>query len=151
MNCGSIATTWFIVPDVPYLLDKWRREHPGKDIPDGHVFIQQWPAGPNSKRRDQLIYYQYRAARARRTLHGIDEQVAKASKAIEAKPAGPSGSSSGPPAGTGPSRSRPGRRPSPPPTRSPTTFARPSTASTTPTDLRTKLILVAYSLVTRRG
>jgi hypothetical protein len=70
------------VPDVPYLVDKWRREHPGEEIPDGHVFTQRWPAGPASRRRDQLIYYQYRAARARRTLHGIDEQVAKAAKAV---------------------------------------------------------------------
>jgi hypothetical protein len=70
------------VPDVPYLVDKWRREHPGEEIPDGHVFTQRWPAGPQSSRRDQLIYYQYRAARARRTLHGIDEQVARAAKAV---------------------------------------------------------------------
>jgi hypothetical protein len=26
------------VPDVPYLVDRWRREHPGEEIPDGHVF-----------------------------------------------------------------------------------------------------------------
>jgi hypothetical protein len=70
------------VPDVPYLVDKWRREHPGEEIPDGHVFAQPWPAGPSSKRRDQWIYYQYRADRARRALRGIDEQVAKAAKAV---------------------------------------------------------------------
>jgi Transposase DDE domain len=70
------------VPDVPYQVDKWRREHPGEEIPDGHVFVQPWPAGPSSKRRDQWIYYQYRADRARRTLRGIDEQVAKAAKAV---------------------------------------------------------------------
>ena len=70
------------VPDVPYLVDKWRREHPDEEIPDGHVFTKRWPAGPPSRRRDRLIYYQYRAARARRTLHGIDEQVAKAAKAV---------------------------------------------------------------------
>jgi hypothetical protein len=70
------------VPDVPYLVHQWRREHPGVEIPDGHVLTQRWPAGPNSSRRDQLIYYQYRAARARRTLHGIDEQVAKAARAV---------------------------------------------------------------------
>jgi transposase len=29
-----------------------------------------------------MIFYQYRAGRARRTLHGIDEQVAKAEKAV---------------------------------------------------------------------
>src|ERR1700722_1067036 len=70
------------VPDVPYVIGTWRREHPGEEIPDGHVFTQTWPAGPKDKRRDQVIYYQYRADRARRTLHGIDEQVAKAAKAV---------------------------------------------------------------------
>ncbi len=70
------------VPDFPYQVAQWRREHPGEDIPDGHVFTQPWPAGPSSKRRDQWIYYQYRADRARRTLRGIDEQVAKAAKAV---------------------------------------------------------------------
>jgi hypothetical protein len=58
------------------------REHPGEEIPDGHVFTQPWPAGPKDKRRDQMIYYHFRADRARRTLRGIDEQVAKAAKAI---------------------------------------------------------------------
>jgi hypothetical protein len=46
------------------------------------VFVQPWPAGPSSKRRDQVIYYQFRADRARRTLRGIDEQAAKAAKAV---------------------------------------------------------------------
>jgi Transposase DDE domain len=55
------------IPHVPYVVEEWRRQHPGEDIPDGHVFTQPWPAGPSSKRRDQQIYYQYRADRARRT------------------------------------------------------------------------------------
>jgi hypothetical protein len=70
------------IPEVPCQVDKWKREHPGEEIPDGHVFTQPWPAGPSSKRRDQWIYYQYRADRARRTLRGIDEQAAKAAKAV---------------------------------------------------------------------
>jgi hypothetical protein len=70
------------VPDVPCLAGKWRREHPGDEIPDGHVFAQPWPAGPSSKRRDQWIFYQYKADRARRTLRGTGEQVAKAAKAV---------------------------------------------------------------------
>jgi hypothetical protein len=70
------------IPDVPYQVLQWRREHPGEEIPDGHVFTQPWPAGPKDKRRDQMIYYHFRADRARRTLRGIDEQVAKAAKAI---------------------------------------------------------------------
>ena len=73
------------IPDIPYVVAQWRREHPGEDIPDGHIFTQPWPAGPASKRRDQVIYYQYRHDRARRTLRGIDEQVAKAEKAVAGK------------------------------------------------------------------
>jgi transposase len=42
-------------PDVPYAVTEWKREHPGEAIPDGHVFTQRWPAGPNSGRRDQVI------------------------------------------------------------------------------------------------
>jgi hypothetical protein len=64
------------IPHVPYAVAQWRREHPGEQIPDGHVFTQRWPAGPNGGRRDQVIYYQYRHDRARRTLRGINEQVA---------------------------------------------------------------------------
>jgi hypothetical protein len=70
------------IPDVPYQVARWRREHPGEEIPDGHVFTQPWPAGPSSKRCDQVICCQYRADRARRTLRGIDEQVAKAAEAV---------------------------------------------------------------------
>jgi hypothetical protein len=70
------------IPEIPYVVKAWRGQHPGESIPDGHVFTQAWPAGPTDKRRDQVIYYQYRADRARRTLKGIDEQVAKAEKAV---------------------------------------------------------------------
>src|SRR5690606_26923938 len=70
---------------VPYVVAAWRQEHPDQEIPDGHIFTQPWPAGPADKRRDQTIYYQYRHDRARRTLRGIDEQVAKAEKAVAGK------------------------------------------------------------------
>jgi hypothetical protein len=70
------------LPQVPYQVGKLRREHPGEDIPDGHVFTQPWPAGPSSKRHDRVIYYQYKADRARRALREIDKQVAKAAKAV---------------------------------------------------------------------
>ena len=80
------AGLWFIlgarVPDVPYVLTTWRREHPDEPVPDGHIFTQLWPAAPTDGRRDQVIYYQYRHDRARRTLRGIDEQVAKAERAV---------------------------------------------------------------------
>jgi Transposase DDE domain len=73
------------IPDEPYAVAQWRREHPGQDLPDGQVFTQPWPAAGAGKargRRDKTIYYQYRADRGRRTLRGIDQQVAKAEKAV---------------------------------------------------------------------
>jgi len=73
------------LPHVPYLVAQWRREHPGEQLGDGQVFTQPWPAGPNAGRRDQVIYYQYKADRARRTLRGIDEQVKKAEQAVAGK------------------------------------------------------------------
>jgi hypothetical protein len=33
------------IPDVPYQVAQWRREHPGEDIPDGHVFTSPDPPG----------------------------------------------------------------------------------------------------------
>jgi hypothetical protein len=73
------------IPHVPYVVAQWHREHPGEQIPDGHIFAQPWPAAATGKRRDQVIYYQYRHDRSRRTLRGIDEQIAKAEKAIAGK------------------------------------------------------------------
>ena len=76
------------IAEMPYVVKKWRETHPGEDIPDGHVFTQPWPATQAQKakgRRDKVIYYQYRADRARRTLRGIDEQVAKAESAVAGK------------------------------------------------------------------
>ncbi|NIK62303.1 transposase [Kribbella shirazensis] len=76
------------IPELPYVVKKWRTNHSGEDIPDGHVFTQPWPATQAQKakgRRDKVIYYQYKADRARRTLRGIDEQVAKAEKAVAGK------------------------------------------------------------------
>ena len=46
------------------------------------MLIQPWPADPADKHRDKVIYYQYKADRARRALRGIDEQVAEAEKAV---------------------------------------------------------------------
>jgi hypothetical protein len=63
---------------------RWRSKHPGQDIPGRHIFTQPWPAGPGGG-RDQVIYYQYKADRARRTLRGIDEQVRKAEQAVAGK------------------------------------------------------------------
>jgi len=63
------------IPEVPWVVAEWKREHPGEGIPEGQIFTQRWPAGPTGGRRDQVIYYQYRHDRARRTLRGIDPSV----------------------------------------------------------------------------
>jgi len=76
------------IPIVPYQVEVWRKAHPEQEIPDGHVFTQPMPPGPKQRakgRKDQTIFYQYKAVRARRTLRGIDEQVAKAEKAVAGK------------------------------------------------------------------
>jgi hypothetical protein len=73
------------IPEVPYVVQAWRREHEGQEISDGHIVPQPWPAGPTDGRRDHVFYYQYRHDRARRTLKGIDEQVKKAERAVAGK------------------------------------------------------------------
>jgi hypothetical protein len=75
------------IPDIPYVISEWRQQHPDEPIPDGHVFVQPWPAGPRGDRRDQMRYYQYTDGRARRTLKGIDEQIGKAEQAVAGKTA----------------------------------------------------------------
>jgi hypothetical protein len=75
------------LPEIPYVVSTWRQQHPDADLPDGQVFIQPWPAGPADHRRDHTFIYRYRADRARRTLRGIDQQVAKAEQAVAGKTA----------------------------------------------------------------
>ena len=74
------------IPQLPDVVREWRDTHPDEAIPDGLVLTQPWPATSSEKARgipDRVIYYQYRHDRARRTLRGIDEQVAKAEKAVD--------------------------------------------------------------------
>jgi Transposase DDE domain len=73
------------IPDIPYAVTEWRREHPDEPIPDGLILTQPRPAGPSDRRRDEVVYYQYKADRARRTLRGIDEQIGKAERAVAGK------------------------------------------------------------------
>ncbi|OBI94121.1 transposase, partial [Mycobacterium alsense] len=80
-----LGTKIAFVPDV---LARWRDKHRGEQVPDGQIFTQPWPATSAEKARgipDRVIYYQYRHDRARRTLRGIDEQVAKAEHAVDGK------------------------------------------------------------------
>jgi hypothetical protein len=70
---------------IPYVIDEWHRHNKQAEIPDRLTLTQPWPPGPNSTRRDQVIYYQYKHDRARRTVRGIDEQIAKAERAVAGK------------------------------------------------------------------
>jgi hypothetical protein len=76
------------IPFLPDVVRQWRAEHPGEEVPDGHVLTQPWPATSSEQARgipNRVVYYQYRHDRARRTLRGIDEQVAKAQRAVDGK------------------------------------------------------------------
>jgi transposase len=78
------------IPFLPNVISEWRGEHPGEEIPDGHIFTQPWPASSTEKARgipDRVVFYQYRADRARRSLRGIDEQIAKAQAVVDGKAA----------------------------------------------------------------
>jgi hypothetical protein len=74
------------IPYLPDVVREWRDKHPDEAVPDGLVLTQPWPATSSEKARgipDRVIHYQYRHDRARRTLRGIDEQVAKAQRAVD--------------------------------------------------------------------
>ena len=76
------------IPFLPDVVREWRDKHPGEQVPEGLVLTQPWPSTSTEKARgipDRVIYYQYRHDRARRTLRGIDEQVAKAQRAVDGK------------------------------------------------------------------
>ena len=72
--------------DVPYPVALWRRNNPGQDYTDQQIwtYADRTGRGPNGVPHS-LTYYQYSWDRARRTLKGIDEQVAKAEKAVAGK------------------------------------------------------------------
>jgi len=74
------------IPFLPDVVREWHDKHPGEAVPDQLVLTQPWPATSSEKTRgipDRVTYYQFRHDRARRTLRGIDEQVAKAQRAVE--------------------------------------------------------------------
>ncbi|MBX7435320.1 IS1634 family transposase, partial [Mycobacterium sp. Y57] len=76
------------IPLLPDVVREWHTTHPDQAIPDGLILTQPWPATSREKTRgipERVIHYQYRADRARRTLRGIDEQIAKAQKAVDGK------------------------------------------------------------------
>ena len=76
------------IPHLPDVVREWRDKHPGEQIPDGLVLTQPWPATSSEKGRgipDRVVHYQFSSRPGRRTLRGIDEQAAKAERAVEGK------------------------------------------------------------------
>jgi len=76
------------IPFLPGVVGEWRDHHPDQTVPDQLVLTQRWPATSSEKARgipDRVTHYQFRHDRARRTLRGIDEQVAKAERAVDGK------------------------------------------------------------------
>lgn len=74
------------MPSIPYQISKWHKRNPGTVPPDRLVLTQPWPANTKTSfRRDQIVYYQYSADRARRSVRGINEQIAKAEQAVAGK------------------------------------------------------------------
>lgn len=70
------------MPDIPYALTQWTHKNPGVAPVDQMVLSQPVVMGVKADLRRRTVFYQYRAERARRSLHGIDTQVAKAEKAV---------------------------------------------------------------------
>jgi Transposase DDE domain len=74
------------IPHLPDVVRQWRDTYPDAVISDGLMLTQPWPSSSAEKARgipDRVIYYHFLQDRARRTLRGIDEQVAKAQRAVD--------------------------------------------------------------------
>jgi hypothetical protein len=70
------------LPEVPYAISQWRRDNPDLEPADGMTLTQPTVMGPKADQRRRTTIYQYKTDRARRLMHGIDQQVAKAEKAV---------------------------------------------------------------------
>ena len=70
------------LPDVPYAVKQWRSDNPNLEQADGMVLTQPTIMGPKADQRRRTTLYQYKSDRARRSVHGIEQQVAKAEKAV---------------------------------------------------------------------
>ena len=62
---------------MPYQVSQWRSAHPDERIGDGQIFAQPWVMGPKTDPRKRMIFYQYRADRARRTLKELINRLRK--------------------------------------------------------------------------
>lgn len=76
------------IPQIPYPIQTWRRQHPDDDYVDGQTWIlaDRSGRGPGGEPHS-ITYYQYSVERARRSRKGIAEQVRKAEAAVAGKTA----------------------------------------------------------------
>jgi Transposase DDE domain len=70
------------LPEVPYGIKQWQQANPDLEPADGMVLTQPVIMGPKADQRRRTTLYQYKTDRARRSVHGIEQQVAKAEKAV---------------------------------------------------------------------
>ncbi|QPK79285.1 IS1634 family transposase [Corynebacterium lizhenjunii] len=71
--------------EIPAVINSWRTQHPGQDYTHGQIWSAVNPAGVDKQDGNGtrlVTYYQYSQDRARRTLKGVAEQVAKAERAV---------------------------------------------------------------------
>jgi len=74
------------MPFLPYCVTKWRDDNPGVEYEDGQVWVSREPVGTGKKNvADHVTYYQWKQGRAKRTIRGLDKQVAKALLQIQGK------------------------------------------------------------------
>ena len=71
-------------PTVPEVIETWRRENPSKDYTHGQIWTQASASdGRQHTTPITVTHFQYSHDRARRSLRGISEQVAKAKRAVD--------------------------------------------------------------------
>jgi hypothetical protein len=81
-NAGWSFVVGGRLPNLPYVIKQWRRANPGAEPADQMTLTQPQVMGPKADQRRRTTLYQYRADRARRSVHGIEQQVGKAEKAV---------------------------------------------------------------------
>jgi Transposase DDE domain len=70
------------LPDLPWVVKQWRQANPDTEPADGTTLTQPTVMGAKADQRRRTTLDQYKTDRARRAVHGIDQQVAKAEKAV---------------------------------------------------------------------
>ena len=71
-------------PNVPEVIEKWRHNNPSVDYTHGQIWTQASASdGRKHATPNTVTHFQYSHDRARRSRRGIDEQVAKAKRAVD--------------------------------------------------------------------